>query len=116
MTYDQLELVVPAGKTIEIVFENPDLMQHNLLIIAPGSLETVGKAADELARSPDGQEKQYIPQIPQVLYASPLVNPGGTYVLRFTAPEEPGAYPFVCTFPGHWQTMNGIMKVEGVVN
>jgi len=42
MTYDQNELLVPAGKPIEIVFENGDLMQHNLLVIAPGSLETVG--------------------------------------------------------------------------
>jgi len=27
-------------------------------------------------------------------------------------PEITGDYPFVCTFPGHWQTMNGVMTVE----
>ena len=116
MKYDQEELVVPAGMTIQIEFENDDLMQHNLLIIVPGSLETVGKAADALAQLPEGQEKQYVPDVPQVLYATALINPGESFVLQFTAPSEPGEYPFVCTFPGHWQTMNGILKVKGVAN
>ncbi len=31
--------------------------------------------------------------------------------LRFTAPTEPGEYPFICTFPGHWRIMQGVMKV-----
>ena len=32
-------------------------------------------------------------------------------VLEFTAPEKPGDYEFVCTFPGHYMLMRGIMKV-----
>ena len=32
--------------------------------------------------------------------------------LRLSAPSNPGDYPFVCTFPGHWRTMNGVMHVE----
>ncbi|MCH8962102.1 MAG: hypothetical protein IH820_12455 [Bacteroidetes bacterium] len=31
--------------------------------------------------------------------------------LTFTAPTEPGDYPYVCTFPGHWRTMQGVMQV-----
>jgi azurin len=60
----------------------------------------------------DGAEKNYVPAIPQVIAATPLVNPDGTYRLRFTAPAQTGNYPYVCTFPGHWRIMNGIMKVE----
>jgi azurin len=26
-------------------------------------------------------------------------------------PDQAGDYPFVCTFPGHWRLMTGIMKV-----
>ena len=115
MRYDQSELVVTAGKPVEISFENTDFLQHNLLIVAPGSLEKVGSSADEMAQRPDGMEKQYIPEIPQVLHASDLVDPGQTFVLRFAAPQEPGEYPFVCTFPGHWRTMNGVLKVVGVI-
>ena len=33
------------------------------------------------------------------------------HVLRFEAPQEPGVYPYVCTFPGHWIVMNGKMVV-----
>jgi azurin len=116
MTFSENEMVVPAGATVEIEFTNVDLMQHNLLIGAPGSLQSIGTAADELAQKPEGQDQQYVPSIPQVLFATPLINPGETYVLRFRAPEEPGNYVFVCTFPGHWQTMNGVLKVEGPAN
>lgn len=116
MKFDQNLLIVPAGKMIQIKFENDDLMQHNLLITVPGSLQEVGEAADALAQLPEGQEKQYVPDVPQVLYATALINPGEYAVLQFTSPSKPGEYPFVCTFPGHWQTMNGMLKVEGAAN
>lgn len=111
MKFDLEEIVVEAGKTVRIIFENPDFMQHNLLVLQPGSLETVGAAADKLATDPQGAEKQYVPDMPEVLYSTRLVNPEETVELTFTAPEEPGAYPFVCTFPGHWRIMQGTMKV-----
>lgn len=111
MQYDKKSFTVPAGKRITLVFENPDGMQHNLLIIQPGSLEIVGKAADDMLRSSEAYEKQYIPSIPEVLHHTPLVNPGESFTLEFTAPTEPGDYPYVCTFPGHWRGMNGIMRV-----
>ncbi|HWK58587.1 MAG TPA: PVC-type heme-binding CxxCH protein [Parapedobacter sp.] len=111
MQYDKKLISVPAGKRITLVFENPDGMQHNLLIIQPGTLDIVGKAADDMLRSSEAFEKQYIPDIPEVLHHTPLVSPGESYTLEFTAPAEPGDYPYVCTFPGHWRGMNGIMRV-----
>lgn len=111
MKYDVQEIVVAAGKAVEIVFANPDFMQHNLLIIAPGSIQTVGAAADQLATDPDGAEKNYVPDIPEVLYYTKLLNPDETVKLTFTAPNEPGEYPYLCTFPGHWRIMQGVMKV-----
>lgn len=111
MQYDKKLVTVPAGKRITLVFENPDGMQHNLLIIQPGTLEIVGKAADDMLRSSEAYEKQYIPSIPEVLHHTTLVNPGESFTLEFTAPTEPGDYPYLCTFPGHWRGMNGIMRV-----
>jgi azurin len=52
-----------------------------------------------------------VPAIPEVLFATTLVDPGQTLTVQFKAPEEPGEYPYVCTFPGHWRVMNGIMHV-----
>jgi putative membrane-bound dehydrogenase-like protein len=111
MKYDLKTFTVEAGKPIEIVFENPDFMQHNLVIAQIGSLETLGKAADKIAGDPKGSEKNYVPEIPEVLFATKLVNPQQTVTLRFTAPVKTGDYPYVCTFPGHWSIMNGVMKV-----
>jgi len=111
MQYDKKSFTVRAGKRITLVFENPDGMQHNLLIIQPGTLDIVGKAADDMLRSSEAFDKQYVPSIPEVLHHTPLVNPGERFTLEFTAPMEPGDYPYVCTFPGHWRGMNGIMRV-----
>lgn len=111
MRYDKKEFTVTAGKTIEIVLENPDAMQHNLVIGKPKSMDIIGAAADKLITAKDGAERGYVPSIPQVIAATPLVNPDQTYRLKFTAPAQPGDYPFVCTFPGHWRIMNGVMRV-----
>ena len=113
MKYDLKEFTVIAGQTVAIVFKNEDFMQHNLIIGQQGALETIGAAADKLAADPKGSGQDYIPNIPQVLYNTRLVNPNETVTLTFKVPDEPGEYPFVCTFPGHWRIMNGIMKVVG---
>ena len=93
------------------MLENPDAMQHNLVIGKPKMMEIIGAAADKLITAKDGAEKNYVPSIAQIIVATPLVNPDQTYRLKFTAPNTPGDYPFVCTFPGHWRIMNGVMKV-----
>jgi putative membrane-bound dehydrogenase-like protein len=111
MKYDRKTFTVTAGKPIVIVFDNPDFMQHNLVITQPGAMEVVGRAADKLAAHPKGAEMSYVPEMPEVLFATKLVDPQHKVTLRFTAPTKPGDYPFVCTFPGHWSIMNGIMKV-----
>ncbi len=111
MRYDKKEFSVTAGKTIEIVLENPDAMQHNLVVGKPKSMEIIGAAADKLITAKDGADRNYVPAISQIIAATPLVNPDQTYRLKFTAPNTPGDYPFVCTFPGHWRIMNGVMKV-----
>jgi putative membrane-bound dehydrogenase-like protein len=111
MRFDKKEFTVTAGKQVEIVLENPDAMQHNLVIGKPKSIDIIGTAADKMITAKDGAEKNYVPSLPQVIAATPLVNPDQTYRLTFTAPAVPGDYPFVCTFPGHWRIMNGIMKV-----
>ena len=48
-------------------------------------------------------ENSYIPErfLPQVLAHTPLLRPGESAELEFTAPIQPGTYPVVCAFPGH---------------
>ncbi len=109
MKYDRTEFSVKAGQPVKLWFENPDYMPHNLLIGKPGSAESIGMAAEALGG--DGFKVGFVPKNDQILVASRLLNNREHQVLEFTAPTEPGDYDFLCTFPGHWRMMRGIMKV-----
>jgi azurin len=111
MKFDISRFTVEAGQEVEIVFVNPDEMPHNLLITAQGAMEVVSLKAEAMMKETDAFAKHFVPKTPEVLFATKLLNPGETARLRFTAPKETGSYPFVCTFPGHWRTMNGTMDV-----
>ncbi len=111
MKYALTEFTVTAGSTVKINLVNVDYMQHNLLILKPGSKDKVGAAADKLAAEPNGAELNYIPKVPEVLFSTPLVNPQKTYSMTIKIPETVGEYPYICSFPGHWRIMNGVMKV-----
>lgn len=111
MKYNKQQFTVKAGTIVRITFSNTDFMQHNLLILQPGSKEKVGAAADKMAVEKNGAALQYIPKMPEVLFSMPLVNPQKRYSITFKVPQRTGNYPYVCTFPGHWRIMNGTMKV-----
>lgn len=111
MKYDTKTFTVKAGSMVEVDFSNLDFMQHNFLVLQKGSLEKVGAAADKLAQDPKGIEQNYIPKIPEVLFSTTLVEPQKSFKLKFRVPADAGDYPFICSFPGHWRIMNGIMKV-----
>ena len=46
-----------------------------------------------------------------IRHATRLLNGGETDRLNFTAPAKAGEYPFLCTFPGHFIRMYGVMLV-----
>jgi len=112
MQFDKTELNVQPGQLVEVVFTNPDSMQHNFVVGQQGSLQAIGTAADDLARTPNGPSQQYVPQIQQIVFSTKLVEPGETVTVQFKAPAQEGQYPYVCTFPGHWRVMNGILNVR----
>lgn len=111
MKYSRTKFEVTAGEAVKIVFDNNDFMQHNLVIINKGKKDIVGAAADKMATEADAAERNYVPDMAEVLYATAIINPNDKGVLKFTAPTEPGVYPFICTFPGHWRIMQGTMIV-----
>jgi len=111
MKYDQAEIKAKAGIPIELIFKNPDLLQHNVLILKPGTKDKVGALADAMLTDPDALKKHYVPSSTDILHSTKLVNPAGSETLKFTI-KEAGDYPIICTFPGHWRLMNAILKVE----
>ena len=111
MRFDQERIVVETGKPVIITLQNDDAMPHNLAILRPGTLKEIGTAAERMAPMPDAQGRLYVPDSPDVLHATRLVPPGQKLQLSFNAPAQPDDYPYVCTFPGHWLRMSGILKV-----
>ena len=111
MLYDKSQLVIEAGKPAQIILINDDSMPHNVVIVAPGSAEEIGQAAEKMPPEPDSQGRLYVPATPKVLHATRMAEPGRQITLGFTAPSEPGDYQYVCTFPGHWRRMVGTLVV-----
>jgi putative heme-binding domain-containing protein len=113
MAYDQTVLVVQAGQAIQITFENDDIMPHNLVVVdSPAAREEVGIAADRMQNDPDALARGYLPDSPHILHATRMIEPRQTDVLTFVAPNEPGTYAYLCTFPGHWIKMYGALVVS----
>ncbi len=101
-----------AGKPVEIVFENTDLMPHNFVIAQPGALEEVGKLAEATAQQPGAAGAALRARSrPRCCSAAGCCSRGESQKLSFTAPTKPGVYPYVCTYPGHWRRMYGALYV-----
>ncbi len=116
MKYSVERFTARTAQPIKLVFSNPDATDHNLVFVKPDALEEVGMAANDMARDPSNANSDFIPESkkPLILQYAPMIGPtrkSRVYVLRFNAPKEPGIYPYVCTFPGHWVVMTGEMIV-----
>lgn len=120
MQFDKKTFTVKAGAKVAILFTNKACpLQHNLIILKPGTDAAYGAAADKMiASDPAGAlAKLYMPdddtsKAAVIAASSKLIGTGQNDVIRFTAPTEPGDYPYICTFPGHRFLMKGVMKVE----
>ena len=116
MRYDVGRLVVVAGQPFEIIFENDDMMPHNLVVVQPGAREAIGAVTDKM--QPTTLDKQGRPFIPadralaaKILGATKLIEPGQKETLKLTAPTRTGTNEYVCTFPEHWKNMFGQLVV-----
>lgn len=114
--YDKKEFTVKPGQKVKLTLINPadsvTRQPHNLLLVKPGKKDVVGMAANAGMADPAFlTTKQAVPGSPEILHHTKLVQAGEQDTIEFTAPTEAGDYPYLCTYPGHWAIMNGIMKV-----
>jgi plastocyanin len=109
--FSQNVIEARPGQRVTIAFTNADDMIHNVTILKPGSYDAVVKEVLALLPDPTAANRGYVPDSPNVLFSMPPVPARQSAVLEFTAPTEPGEYPFICTLPGHWVTMRGVIKV-----
>jgi azurin len=108
------EFTVQAGEEVTVTLKNvgtlpKETFGHNLVILQMG--QDVAEFANDGMTASDND---YIPADAgdRIVANTHLLGPGEEATITFTAPSEPGDYPFLCSFPGHYATMNGTMKVE----
>jgi putative heme-binding domain-containing protein len=111
LQFSEKKLQAKPGEVIKLKFVNPDVVPHNWALVQPGTLEQVGDLANKLIGSPEAYLKQYVPDSDAVICYTDIIEPGSEFAIYFKAPEKPGRYPYLCTFPGHWMVMNGILEV-----
>ena len=105
MRYETTRIEAPEGATVRLVLDNEATtspsMLHNVVVLAPGADQArIGRAAAGL--------EDHVPEDPDVLVATPMARPGGRTAVVFTMPPA-GEYPYICTYPGHFQMMQGVL-------
>jgi plastocyanin len=104
-------IIVEAGKPFQIIFENSDMMPHNVAVVEPRAREDIGRKADAMPPVADRRGRLFVPDDKRILAATEMVEPGRIATLKLVAPQKPGDYEYVCTYPDHWKTMFGQLLV-----
>lgn len=115
MKYNVTSLEVKAGEKVTIVLTNigtqpKEVMGHNWILLKIGTDQEAFVKAAALAK-----DTEYFPSAlsDQVLAHIPLLGPRKSGEITFTAPTTPGSYPFLCSFPAHFQVgMKGVLVVK----
>ncbi|MGK0189905.1 MAG: azurin [Verrucomicrobiales bacterium] len=111
MEFDRRALTVDPGVTVTLVLRNTDSMQHNWVLCLPGKEHPMEVAKAAWMLGAEAVARNYVPDSNKVITATEIVNPGESGSVTFVAPKVTGAYPYVCTLPGHAMTMQGILYV-----
>ncbi|MDB6003946.1 MAG: azurin [Prosthecobacter sp.] len=111
LAYDTKTISAKVGQKVVVTFTNthPTLPQpHNFVL---GKLGTKDKMMTIAMGGMTLVDKGYIPDSPDILAHTKLLQPGQSETVEFTLPAA-GEYPYFCTFPGHVAIMNGIITAQ----
>lgn len=115
MKYNTVAIAAKPGEQIRIRLTAKGAMPkiamaHNVVVLKLGTDAAAFVNAGITSRATD-----YIAPANKasVIAATPLAGNGETVEITFKVPTAPGAYPFVCTFPGHFAAgMKGTLTVK----
>lgn len=117
MRYDVEQFSVSPGQMVRITLNHvgslpAQAMGHNVVIIYPE--DDIFDFGGDVGEAGGGLHDDYVPESmrDRVVAFTEIIGGGESTVVEFQAPSEPGEYPYLCSFPGHFGQMNGIMTVE----
>ncbi len=108
LQFSEKRLVLKPRTQLTLIVMNDDDMAHNLVITQPNTRARVVEFA--LAMGETGPAKNYVPNLPDVLAHTRLLNPDDRDTIRLQLSEE-GDFSYVCTYPGHGSIMYGMLYV-----
>ncbi len=115
MKFSITEIKAKPGESLSITMKNvgntPKFsMGHNWVLLKKGTnVEAFATDAMNAAAT------DYVPaeKKDEIIAHTKLLGPKESDTVTFNAPSEPGRYPFLCSFPGHFQVgMKGELVVE----
>ena len=115
MKFNVQTIEAKPGEQLKVVLTNvgtqpKEVMGHNWVLLKKGADPAAFNAAAVAAKATD-----YIPPAlkDQVVAHTALLGPRKSDEITFTVPNEPGDYPFLCSFPAHYQVgMKGVLTVK----
>lgn len=115
MKFSLATIEAKPGEQIKLVLTNigtqpKEVMGHNWVLLKKGADPAAYNAAAVTAKATD-----YIPAAlnDQVIAHTALLGPRKSDEITFTVPTETGDYPFLCSFPAHYQVgMKGTLTVR----
>jgi azurin len=109
LEFKQKELSCPSGAHVRLTFRHTGKyvsFEHNWVLILPKTFDAVTAAAVAA-----GEKQGWLPRgDKRILAATPMCGKGQVAMVEFVAPA-PGDYPFICSYPGHAQSMWGVLHV-----
>ena len=113
MRFDVDQFTLTPGEKVRLVFTNNDEMLHNLVVIRGDEATSLAVAQRAWAMGAAAAERQFVPDMPDhILHHTKVLEPGQQDSIDLVAPKVEGAYPYLCTLPGHAFSMKGIMLVK----
>lgn len=115
MKYNINSIEAKPGEELKIILTNIgtmpiEAMGHNWILLKAGTDVAAFDAAAVAAKATG-----YVPEAlkDQIIAHAALVGPRKSSEVTFKAPETPGEYPFLCSFPAHYQVgMKGTLTVR----
>ena len=116
MQFDLKKMEAASGEKIKVTFKNigsiPKIaMGHNWVLLKK---DTDALAFGQKVLASGGSATNALPKslLGEVIAHTDVLGPGESESVTFQAPSEPGDYEYVCTFPGHFAMMRGVLLVK----